>query len=164
MPGAWALSRLPVVPVPKGLIGQPIDSREVADRMVELALSEPAGRVEDVGGPEVRTVDDVIRAYLDVIETWKKTLTLPLPGKTARAMRSGVLTCPENRYGHVRWEEFLREEMHDSPGARCEAHHPAFYVSRKRFPGRRPGSRIWKVNSNTHPGRVVESRRGVCHA
>ena len=118
MPGAWALSRLPVVPVPKGLIGQPIDSREVADRMVELALSEPAGRVEDVGGPEVRTVDDVISAYLDVIETWKKTLTLPLPGKTARAMRSGALTCPENRYGHVRWEEFLREVMHDSPGAR----------------------------------------------
>ena len=113
-----ALSRLPVVPVPKGLIGQPIDSREVADRMVELALAEPAGRVEDVGGPEVRTVDDVISAYLDVIETWKKTLTLPLPGKTARAMRCGVLTCPENRYGRVRWEEFLREEMHDSPGAR----------------------------------------------
>ena len=118
MPGAWALSRLPVVPVPKGLIGQPIDSREVADRMVELALSEPAGRVEDVGGPEVRTVDDVISAYLDVIETWKKTLTLPLPGKTARAMRCGVLTCPENRYGSIAWEEFLREEMHDSPGAR----------------------------------------------
>jgi uncharacterized protein YbjT (DUF2867 family) len=113
-----ALARLPVVPVPKGLIGQPIDSGEVADRMVELALSEPAGRVEDVGGPEVRTVDDVIRAYLDVIETWKKTLTLPLPGKTARAMRCGVLTCPENRYGSIAWEEFLREVMHDSPGAR----------------------------------------------
>jgi len=48
--------------------------------------------------------------------------------------------------------------------ARCEAHHPAFYVSRERFPGRRPGSRIWKVSSNAHPGRVAESRRSVCHA
>lgn len=113
-----ALARMPVVPVPKGLIGQPIDSGEVADRMVELALSDPAGRVEDVGGPEVGTVDDVVRAYLDVTETWKKTLTFPLPGKTARAMRSGALTCPENRYGKVRWEEFLREEMQDSPGPR----------------------------------------------
>src|SRR5918994_6106403 len=55
-----ALARLPVGPGPKGLLGQPIDSREVADRMVELALSRPAGRVEDVGGPEVRTVDDVV--------------------------------------------------------------------------------------------------------
>jgi len=112
-----ALARLPVVPVPKGLIGQPIDSGEVADRMVELALSEPAGRVEDVGGPEVRTVDDVVSAYLDVT-VMRKTFTLPLPGKTVRAMRSGALTCPENRYGKVRWEEFLREEMHDGPGSR----------------------------------------------
>lgn len=115
---ARALARLPVVPVPNGLIGQPMDSREVADRMVELALSEPAGRVEDVGGPEVRTVYDVVRAYLDVRETWKKALKLPLPGKTARAMRSGALTCPGNRYGRITWEEFLREERHDSPGSR----------------------------------------------
>jgi uncharacterized protein YbjT (DUF2867 family) len=107
-----ALARLPVVPVPKGLVGQPIDSREVADRMVELPLSEPAGRVEDVGGPEVRTSDDVVRAYLEVTGTWKRTLMLPLPGETARAIRSGALTCPENRYGTIAWEEFLRGEMH----------------------------------------------------
>jgi uncharacterized protein YbjT (DUF2867 family) len=104
-----ALTRLPMVPVPKGLIGQPIDSGEVADRMVELALSEPAGRVEDVGGPEVRTVEDAVRTYLDVTGTRKTTMALPLPGETARAMRSGALTCPENRYGHVSWEEYLRE-------------------------------------------------------
>ena len=109
-----ALARLPVVPVPKGLIGQPIDSREVADRMVELVLSEPAGRVEDVGGPEVRTVDDVMSAYLEVAGTRKNTLALPLPGETVRAIRSGALTCPENRYGGIAWEEFLREEMHRS--------------------------------------------------
>lgn len=106
-----ALARLPLVPVPKGLVGQPIDSREVADRMVELVLSEPAGRVEDVGGPGVRTSDDVVRAYLEETGTRKRTLALPLPGETARAMRSGALTCPENRYGRIVWEEFLREEM-----------------------------------------------------
>jgi len=102
-----ALARLPVVPVPKGLLGQPIDSGEVADRMVELALSEPAGRVEDVGGPEVRTVDDVVRAYLAVTDSRKRTVPFPLPGETVRAIRGGALTCPENRYGHVRWERFL---------------------------------------------------------
>ena len=112
-----ALARLPVVPVPKGLLGQPIDSGEVADRMVELALSEPAGRVEDVGGPEVMLVDDAVRTYLEVTRMRKKVLGFLLPGKTARAMRSGALTCPENRYGEFRWEEFLREALHDSPGA-----------------------------------------------
>jgi hypothetical protein len=106
-----ALARLPVVPVPKGLLGQPIDSREVADRMVELALSGPARRVPDVGGPEVGPVDDAVRTYLKVTRTRKKILGFPLPGKTACAMRSGALTCPENSYGHVRWEEFLRERI-----------------------------------------------------
>ena len=51
-----ALARLPVVLVPKGLSGQPIDTGEVADRMVELRSRAPAGRVPDIGGPEVRTV------------------------------------------------------------------------------------------------------------
>jgi uncharacterized protein YbjT (DUF2867 family) len=106
-----ALARLPVVPVPRALVGQPIDAGEVADRIVELALSEPAGRVPDIGGPEVRTMDDIVRSYLEVTGSRKKVVPFPLPGKTARAIRSGALTCQENRYGKIRWEEFLHEEM-----------------------------------------------------
>jgi uncharacterized protein YbjT (DUF2867 family) len=106
-----ALARLPMVPVPRALVGQPIDAGEVADRMVELALSEPAGCVPDIGGPEVRTMDDIVRSYLEVAGSRKKVVLFPLPGKTARAIRSGALTCPESRYGKTRWEEFLHEEM-----------------------------------------------------
>jgi len=113
-----ALARLPVVPVPKGLLGQPIDAGEVADRMVELALSGPAGRAPDVGGPEVGPVDDAVRTYLEVTRMRKKILKFPLPGKTARAMRDGALTCPDNRYGKIRWEEFLREGIDGYPGLR----------------------------------------------
>jgi uncharacterized protein YbjT (DUF2867 family) len=93
------------------LIGQPIDSGEVADRMVELALSEPAGRVPDIGGREVRTVDDMVRSYLKLTGSRKRVVPFPLPGKTARAIRSGALTCPANRYGRITWEQFLREEL-----------------------------------------------------
>jgi uncharacterized protein YbjT (DUF2867 family) len=55
------LDRLPVMVRPKGILGLPIGVGEVADRLVELALSEPAGRVQDVGGPEVRTLSDLAR-------------------------------------------------------------------------------------------------------
>jgi uncharacterized protein YbjT (DUF2867 family) len=102
------LERTPVMVVPNGFSGQPIDAGEVAGRMVELALSDPAGRVPDIGGPEVRTVADIVRGYLEVIGRRKKTLMFWLPGKTARAFREGALTCPNNRYGEIRWEEFLR--------------------------------------------------------
>jgi uncharacterized protein YbjT (DUF2867 family) len=56
------LDRLPaVMPIPGGVLFQPIDVGEVADRLVELALSPPAGRVPDVGGPEVLTFAELAR-------------------------------------------------------------------------------------------------------
>ena len=113
-----ALARLPMVPVPKGLVGQPIDTVEVADRMVELALGAPAGCVPDVGGPEVKLIGDAVGTYLEVTRMRKKFLEFSLPGKTARAMRGGALTCPENRYGRIRWEEFLCKEAVGNPGLR----------------------------------------------
>ena len=113
-----ALTRLPVVPVPQGMIGQPIDSGEVADRLVELALSEPAGHVPDIGGPEVRTMEDLVRSYLKMEGSRKKVVPFPLPGATARAIRGGALICPENRYGRIGWEDFLQGRGSRSPSAR----------------------------------------------
>jgi uncharacterized protein YbjT (DUF2867 family) len=107
------LERMPVMVVPNGFSGQPIDAGEVAGRMVELALSDPAGRVPDIGGPEVKTVADIVRGYLEVTGRRKKTLMFWLPGKTARAFREGALTCPNNRYGEIRWEEFLRGRVRE---------------------------------------------------
>ena len=103
------LERMPVMIVPNGFPGQPIEAGEVAGRLVELALSNPAGRVPDIGGPEVRTVVDIVRDYLEATGQRKGTLVIRLPGKTARAFLEGALTCPNNRYGEIRWEEFLRE-------------------------------------------------------
>lgn len=50
---AEQMGKLPVVPVPAGMKAQPIDAAEVADRLVELALGAPAGRVPDMAGPRV---------------------------------------------------------------------------------------------------------------
>lgn len=106
-----SVDRLPVMAIPKGFLGQPIDAGEVADRLVELALSEPAGRVPDIGGPEVRTLADAARAYLEVSGRRRRILEIPVPGKTARAFREGALTCPDQAYGELRWEDFLRSEL-----------------------------------------------------
>ena len=106
-----ALDRLPAVP--KGFLGQPVDAGEVAIRLVELALSRPAGRVPDIGGPEVMTFEEAARRYLDLTGSRKKILPVPIPGRTASAFRSGALTCPQNRYGKVRWEDFLRRRLGD---------------------------------------------------
>ncbi len=106
-----ALDKLPVMLVPRGLVGQPIDAGEVAGRMVELAFDGPAGRAPDVGGPGVWTMAEAARGYLCATGRKRKLLEVPLPGKTARAFRSGALTCPQNAYGRITWEEFLQENV-----------------------------------------------------
>lgn len=50
---AQQIAKLPVAPIPAGFQVQPIDADEVAARLVELTLGEPAGRVPDMGGPRV---------------------------------------------------------------------------------------------------------------
>src|SRR5215211_8523076 len=50
---ARQMARLPVIPVPSGFRVQPVEADEVAARLVELTLGEPAGLVADMGGPRV---------------------------------------------------------------------------------------------------------------
>ena len=101
------LGRLPVMPAPRGFLFQPIDVGEAADRTAELALAAPAGRVPDIGGPEVRTFADLARAYLKAAGLRRRVLEVQVPGKMARALREGAQVAPEGRYGEIRWEEFL---------------------------------------------------------
>jgi hypothetical protein len=56
---------MPIIPVPAGFHFQPIDSGEVADRLVELAVGAPAGLVPAIGGPRTYAVADLVRSYLD---------------------------------------------------------------------------------------------------
>jgi uncharacterized protein YbjT (DUF2867 family) len=101
----------PVALVPKGFLLQPIDTREVADRLVELALSEPAGRVPDVGGPEISTFASLARSYQKAAGRHRKLVEVRIPGKTARAVRQGAQTNADRRYGSVTWEEFLNRTV-----------------------------------------------------
>jgi len=101
------LERLPVMMAPRGFLLQPMDIGEVADRMAELALSEPAGRVPDIGGPEIRTLPDLARSYLEATGRRRRVVEVPVPGKTARALREGALLAPDQACGEIQWEEFL---------------------------------------------------------
>src|SRR5262245_47837215 len=57
---ARQMARLPLIPVPAGFHFQPIDAGEVADRLVELALGTPAGLVDDMAGPRVYEMAELL--------------------------------------------------------------------------------------------------------
>ncbi|AZM52111.1 nucleoside-diphosphate sugar epimerase [Streptomyces sp. WAC 01529] len=100
-------ARLPVLVSPSGVSDQPIDVGEVAERLAELATAPPAGRVADMGGPEVRTFTDLARAYLRATGRRRPVLPVRLAGKTYRALRAGGHLTPEQAVGKGTFEEFL---------------------------------------------------------
>ena len=106
-----AMTRLPVVPVPPGMRFQPIDAGEVADRLAELALGEPAGLAPDVAGPREYELAEIVRGYLRAAGKRRPILPLPLPGKAARAVRAGAIVAADRAVGTRTWEEFLAHHL-----------------------------------------------------
>jgi uncharacterized protein YbjT (DUF2867 family) len=105
------MTKLPVIPVPAGFRFQPVDADEVGARLVELALGTPAGLVPDLGGPRVYTMADLLRGYLRARRKHRLIVSLPVPGKAARAIRAGAILAPERAVGRRTWEDFLAERI-----------------------------------------------------
>lgn len=105
------MAKLPLIPVPAGFHFQPIDAAEVADRLVELALGEPAGLVSDMGGPTPYELSDLLRGYLRATHRRRVLIPMPMVGDAARAMRSGANLAPQRRVGRRTWEAFLASRL-----------------------------------------------------
>jgi len=101
------MAKMPAIPVPVGFRFQPVDSAEVADRLVELATGEPAGLVPDIAGPRVYEMTELVRGYLQAIGKNRPMIPVRLPGKAARAFRAGANLAPDRAVGRRPWEDFL---------------------------------------------------------
>ena len=106
-----ALAKLPVTPVSAGFRFQPVDGDEVAARLVELALGDPAGLVPDLGGPEAYGMDELVRSYLRATGRRRPLVTLRLPGAAARAIREGANLALDRAVGIRTWPEFLSAQV-----------------------------------------------------
>jgi uncharacterized protein YbjT (DUF2867 family) len=101
------LAKLPVIPVPAGFRFQPVDPAEVAARLVDLALSPPAGLVPDLAGPRVEEMATLVRGYLQARGKHRPIVPVHIPGNAARAIRAGANLAPDHPAGRRTWEEFL---------------------------------------------------------
>ena len=110
-----ALAKLPVVPVFAGFRFQPVDARDVADRLVELALGEPVGLAPDIAGPRVYPMTDLARGYLAAAGKHRLLLPVHIPGGAARAYRAGANLAPDRAVGTRTWESFLAEHFPPRP-------------------------------------------------
>jgi uncharacterized protein YbjT (DUF2867 family) len=96
--------------VPAGFVVQPVDPRDVAARLAGLALSEAAGRVPDMAGPQVSNWADLLRGYLKASHRRRWVLPVRIPG--TRAVRDGaLLPAPAHTLGSRTWEQFLAGQL-----------------------------------------------------
>jgi uncharacterized protein YbjT (DUF2867 family) len=86
---------------------QPIDVGVVADRLAAAVHAPPAGRLPDLGGPEVRTLSDLSGAWARAEGRHLLPLRVPSVGKIGRALRDGGLCDPDATAPGRTFEEWL---------------------------------------------------------
>lgn len=102
------LRRMPVGLLPLDFRFQPIDPAELARRVADHVGQGPAGRLPDLGGPEVLTLGQMAREWLAVQGLRRPLIRLPLPGRVAAAFRRGATTAPAHPAAGLTWSQWLR--------------------------------------------------------
>ncbi|MEU4237469.1 SDR family oxidoreductase [Actinoplanes sp. NPDC026619] len=105
---AQGAAKLPVMPAFAGVRFQPVETAEVATRLVQLTLGDPAGLVTDLAGPQPYAMTDLFRLYLRATGRHRAIVPLRGAGGAYRAVRAGA-NLPLNGadLGRVTWEDFL---------------------------------------------------------
>ena len=91
----------------RGVSVQPIGVEDVATRLVELATAAPAGRVADIGGPEILTAPDILSRLQRAGRANRAVLSLALPGRTFAAFKTGHHLTGVPGYGTQTFDVWL---------------------------------------------------------
>lgn len=106
---AWALAqagRARLMPTGSARL-QPIEPAVVATRLAGVAHAEPGGRLDDIAGPEVRTLTELARAWRRADGRMMLPLPIPMVGKVGRPLREGALCNPDAAAGGATFEQWL---------------------------------------------------------
>jgi uncharacterized protein YbjT (DUF2867 family) len=102
------VARVPLVmPLPKGFKFQSVAESEVAERLAMCLVEEPRGGVFEFGGPEVLTIGDMARVWLQARKLRRSPLNIPLPGAVAAGFRAGRNTTSGGGRGTIGWCDWL---------------------------------------------------------
>jgi uncharacterized protein YbjT (DUF2867 family) len=104
-------SRLPrVTAIPVAWQFQPVNAREVAQRLTEVVLGEPAGMLPDFGGPEIHDFKSIAHLWLAARKSNRRIVNLPVPFKLSRQIAQGGLLCADHKDGKLTFAEHLAQK------------------------------------------------------
>ena len=102
-------ARLPLVLLlPADFKFQTVSASDVAGRLVARLADGPRGRVADFGGPDVLSLGDMARTWMDLTGIRKTLIPVPIPGRAAAGFRAGRNTAPTGARGVIGWQQWLR--------------------------------------------------------
>jgi len=88
---------------------QPVDAAVVAGRLAEATRLDPAGRLPDLAGPEVRTLGELSAAWRRAKGCAALPLRIPSVGKIGRPAGEGALCNPDAAGGGSTFEQWLAD-------------------------------------------------------
>ncbi|WP_020664262.1 SDR family oxidoreductase [Amycolatopsis benzoatilytica] len=103
-------AKMPMVPVP-AIRFQPVDAREVAERIARLALGQPTGRVRDLAGPTVYSMRELVEQYLRATGKRRPKLPVRIPGAAGKIYRAGGNLNLDADTGVRTFEDYLAEQV-----------------------------------------------------
>jgi uncharacterized protein YbjT (DUF2867 family) len=110
-------SRFPgIMPLPTDWRFQSIDESEPGRRMAELALASPAGEIQQLGGPQVLSLDDMARTWLALRQMQRRVYPLHIPGQVSAGYRRGDNTCGTAlAHGEITWAQWVQQTYQGTP-------------------------------------------------
>jgi uncharacterized protein YbjT (DUF2867 family) len=94
---------------------QPVDTQDVAARLISVVAAKPAGMLPDFGGPLVRDFKSIAESWLAARKMGKRLVNLWLPLKFSRQFAEGRLLCPDHRDGTITFEQYLQRKYGAGP-------------------------------------------------
>jgi uncharacterized protein YbjT (DUF2867 family) len=102
-----SLTRLPLAFLPRKWQFQSIAEADVADQLLAAVQGGATGRLPDIGGPEILSLDEMARPWLAVQGKRRAIVHLPFPGGLSAGFRRGLNTAPDSRVGEITWGQWL---------------------------------------------------------
>jgi uncharacterized protein YbjT (DUF2867 family) len=100
--------RMPLIMLlPTDFKFQTVAETEVVERLIECVREPTLGPVMEFGGPEVLTLGEMARKWMEINGVKKPLVRLPIPGSVAAAFRAGRNTTQSGARGSITWGEWL---------------------------------------------------------
>jgi uncharacterized protein YbjT (DUF2867 family) len=104
-----------VLPLPRRFKFQSMDTGEVAAHILEQAQKGPSGRLPDLAGPQVLTIDEMARTWMRARGRRKPVAPMPVFGKIARGFRRGYNCDPDHPQGEITWHQWIARKYAGKP-------------------------------------------------